>query len=72
MSEDKVLSNEGVVETFEKVSYSKGNGLSKVVVVGVIITLGTAAVIFVKRMKAKKGLSKKPVANKVNSQKAEK
>ncbi len=60
MSEDKLL-NEGSVEMLEEVSYSNGNGLSKVIIVGAVIALGVATVVFIKKRKAKQLADQQPV-----------
>jgi hypothetical protein len=61
MSEDTVMNNEGLVETLKETSCSKGNGLSKVVIAGVIIALGVATVMYIRKRKAKKLIESKPV-----------
>ena len=53
MSEQEILNNEGV-ETLSEVSYSNGNVLGKVIIVGAVVALGITAVLYIKKKRAAK------------------
>lgn len=53
MSEEKLLDNEGTVEILTEGVTSNRSGLSKIVMVGAVMALGVATVIFIKKRRAK-------------------
>ena len=53
MSENELVNKEGV-EVLSEVGYSRGNGISKVVIVGAVIAVGVGTLMYIKNRKAKK------------------